>query len=148
MWNRNYTQIMFPPLCLESERSCPQSLSFAIRSTRCFIKKNSYIYDYNSRISWSIFIILTPVDTGMNTPQYHVTYLLNCLITWQVWNIACHESLLQLVTKFCQQSSGRKYFTFAWVVIRNLSLNSIWLILACEIKLNGRDLRRVTVMTS
>ena len=59
-----------------------------------------------------------------------------------------HSFLSQLVRKFFQQSSGRKYFTFAWVFIRNLCLNSIRLILTCELKLNCRDLRRVKVMTS
>jgi len=39
------------------------------------------IFDYNSLISQSIFIILLPMDTGMNTPQSHVIYLLNCLMT-------------------------------------------------------------------
>jgi len=45
-----------------------------------------------------------------------------------------------VVRKFFQQSSCRKYFTFVWVFIRNLSSNSIWLILACELKLNCPDL--------
>jgi len=34
-----------------------------------------------SRISWSIFIIYSPVETGMNIPQTHVIYLLNSLMT-------------------------------------------------------------------
>jgi len=35
------------------------------------------IFDYNSRISWSIFIILPPMETGIKTPQSHVsTYLI------------------------------------------------------------------------
>jgi len=33
------------------------------------------IFDYNSRISWSIFIILLPMETGVNTQQSHVVYL-------------------------------------------------------------------------
>ena len=32
--------------------------------------------------------------------------------------------------------------------IKNLSVNSIWLILTCKLKLNCRDLRHVTLMTS
>ena len=48
-------------------------------TTRCSIKKETLIFDHNSRISWSINIILAPVETGMNTPQYRVIYLLNCL---------------------------------------------------------------------
>jgi len=54
----------------------------------------------------------------------------------------------QLVRKFFQQFSGSKYFIFAWVFIRNLSSNLIWLILAYEPPLNCRDLRCVTVMAS
>jgi len=34
-----------------------------------------------TRTSWSIFIILASVERGMNTPQYHVIYLLHCLMT-------------------------------------------------------------------
>jgi len=39
--------------------------------------KTRFIFNYNSRISWSIFIILTPLETEMNNPQYRViTYLI------------------------------------------------------------------------
>ena len=30
-------------------------------------KKGHVIFNYNSRISWSIFIIFVPLETGMNT---------------------------------------------------------------------------------
>jgi len=43
---------------------------------------------------------------------------------------------------------GREKFYICMGFIKNLSSNSMWLILACELKLNCRDLRRVTVMTS
>ena len=43
-------------------------------------KKDPPIFDYSSRVSWSIFITLAPVERGMNTSQYHVIYLLNCLM--------------------------------------------------------------------
>jgi len=46
-----------------------------------FHKKKPLIFDYNSRTSWSIFVIFAPVARGINTPQYHVIYLLNCLMT-------------------------------------------------------------------
>ena len=46
-----------------------------------FHKREPFIFDYNSRIPWSLYIILSPVKTGMNTLQSHVIYLLNCLIT-------------------------------------------------------------------
>ena len=39
-------------------------------------KKCHFICDYNSRISWFIFIFI-PLETGTNTPQLRVTYLLN-----------------------------------------------------------------------
>jgi len=44
-------------------------------------KKEPLIFDYNSRISWSIFIIPPLMETGTNTPQSHVIYLLNYLMT-------------------------------------------------------------------
>jgi len=44
-------------------------------------KKEPLIFDYNSRISWSIFIIPAPVEREMNTPQCHIIYLLNCFMT-------------------------------------------------------------------
>jgi len=69
----------------------------------------------------------------------------NTLVFWhQQWWGRC-----PLPPKICAQShppsSDRKYFAFVWVLSKKLSLNSIWLILSCELKLNCRDLRRVTV---
>jgi len=46
-----------------------------VREKRCHI-----IFDYNSGISWSICIVFIPLETGMNTPQSHVIYLLNSLM--------------------------------------------------------------------
>jgi len=40
----------------------------------------SLIFDCNSRMSWLIFIILAPMETGINTTQSGVVYLLNCLM--------------------------------------------------------------------
>jgi len=34
----------------------------------------TFVFDYNSGISWSIFILFVPVETGMNTLQ-PVAYL-------------------------------------------------------------------------
>jgi len=46
----------------------------SLTSARC---KEPFIFDYNFRISWSIFIILPPMETEMNIPQSHVfTYLI------------------------------------------------------------------------
>ena len=47
-----------------------------VRENRCH-----FIFDYNSRFSWSIFTTFSPLEIGMNTPQLHVTYLLNSLLT-------------------------------------------------------------------
>ena len=44
-------------------------ICIALEYTRCFIKNEPRIFDYNSRISWSIFIIVQPLETRMNTPQ-------------------------------------------------------------------------------
>jgi len=39
-------------------------------------KRCHYIFDYNSRISWWIFIIFIPLDTEINTSKSHIfTYL-------------------------------------------------------------------------
>jgi len=44
-------------------------------------KRGHVIFNYNSRIYWSIFIIFIPLKTGMNTLQLYVIYLLKCLMT-------------------------------------------------------------------
>jgi len=44
-------------------------------------KRGHVIFNYNSRISWSIFIICVPLETGMNTLQLYVIYLLKCLMS-------------------------------------------------------------------
>ena len=44
-------------------------------------KKEHVIFDYKSRISWWIFIIVKPLETGTNTPQSYVIYLLHGLMT-------------------------------------------------------------------
>ena len=45
-------------------------------------KKRGYvIFNYNSRIHWSIFIIFIQLETGMYTPQLHVIYLLKIFMT-------------------------------------------------------------------
>jgi len=44
-------------------------------------KRGHVIFNYNSGISWSIFIISVPLKTGRNTLQQCVIYLLKCLMT-------------------------------------------------------------------
>jgi len=51
-------------------------------TTQCPDKKRChFIFDYSSRISWSIFILFAPMDTAMNTLESHVIYLLNSVMT-------------------------------------------------------------------
>ena len=60
----------------------PNPTEFAVISSSSiytvFYKTIMYIRLY-PRISWSIFIILLPVETGLHTPQPHLICLLNCL---------------------------------------------------------------------
>ena len=44
-------------------------------------KRGHLIFNYNSRILWSIFIIFIPLETGMNTAQSHVIFLLKIFMT-------------------------------------------------------------------
>ena len=44
-------------------------------------KRGHVIFNYNSRIFWSIFIIFVPLETGVNTWQLYVIYFLKCLMT-------------------------------------------------------------------
>jgi len=67
---------------LSSRLGCLQCVSAVQLQTQLHvIKKEPLIFDYNSRISRSIFIILAPVETRMNIPHYLIIYLLNCLMT-------------------------------------------------------------------
>ena len=38
--------------------------------TLCSEKIPTYVFDYNSGISWSIFLLFIPVETGINPLQY------------------------------------------------------------------------------
>ena len=44
-------------------------------------KRGHVIFNYNSRILWSIFVIFVPLETGINVPQSHVIYLLKIFMT-------------------------------------------------------------------
>ena len=100
-------------------------------------------------------IIFVPLETGMNTlrrrhKKCHFNrtksplYLVKLKMAQNGRTATAVRSvkpivpnfLSQLDRKFFQQSSDRKYFTFAWVFITNVSSNSIWLILARELKIN------------
>jgi len=58
-----------------------QPLLLNIVYTPCPKKRGHVIFNYNSRIPWSIFIIFIPLETGMNTPQLLVIYLLKIFMT-------------------------------------------------------------------
>ena len=51
-------------------------------NTPCPEKRGHVIFNYDSRIPWSIFIIFIPLETGMNTPQLHVIYLIAWFNIW------------------------------------------------------------------
>jgi len=44
-------------------------------------KRGHAIFNYNSRILWSISTIFVPLETGINIPQSHVIYLLKIFMT-------------------------------------------------------------------
>jgi len=52
-------------------------LSRKVKYTTCLEKRCHCIFDYNSRISWWIFIMFIQLETGMIIPQSHAIYLLN-----------------------------------------------------------------------
>jgi len=56
------------------------NLSF-VKLHRVWKRRGHVIFDYNSRTSWSIFIIFIPLEIGMNTPLSPVIYLLKILTT-------------------------------------------------------------------
>jgi len=62
-------------------------------TTLCPEKRCHFIFDYNSRISWSIIIFFAPVETRMNTPQSYVISLLNSLMMSYLWHVANDDSL-------------------------------------------------------
>jgi len=47
-----------------------------VYTTPCPGKRCHFIFHYDSRTSWSIFVSFSLVETGMNTPQSHVIYFL------------------------------------------------------------------------
>jgi len=61
----------------QSESRCSLNVQLAPASTSCPEKRCHFISDNNySRISWLIFIIPIPLETGMITPQSYITYIL------------------------------------------------------------------------
>jgi len=47
----------------------------------CVDKKGATLFSTITHISWSIFILFAPMETGMNTPESHVTHWLSSLMT-------------------------------------------------------------------
>jgi len=138
-------------------------------------KMFSYIFGYNYRNSWQILIVFVPLETGMNASprsyrfsNFNLTvsplYQLKLKVT-KTADAYCSAfcrthcskfsqkvvqcSFLPLfIRKFLWRSFDRKCFTLSWVFIKNLSSNSMWLILTSKVKFNCRDLWRITTMTS
>ena len=92
--------------------------ALSLYGTHYCIEKNiqkktpTYIFNYNSGISWSIFIIFVPVEREINTLQF--TYL-------QSW--CTHNCVTLHVTKVyfmeLKMNSGRLYWktpTFVWII--------------------------------
>jgi len=82
----------------ETIQQCTHSINASCRCDNMytytlFHKKGATYFRHNSRISWSVFIIFTLMETGINTLQYHVIYLLSCLMTSQDWHFKNHDSL-------------------------------------------------------
>ena len=44
-------------------------------------KKGATLFSTITRISWSIFILFVPLETGINNAQFHVIYLHNSFMT-------------------------------------------------------------------
>jgi len=66
-----------------------------IHYIHCVQKKTpTYVFNYNSGVSWSIFILFVPVEREMNTLQF--TYLQSDELRHPVH----HKSLLHRVTSY------------------------------------------------
>jgi len=61
--------------------------------TQWSIKRCHFIMDCNFCVSWLIFTILVPVETGMNALQYTYLVVLNRLMASYLRRIERHESL-------------------------------------------------------
>ena len=131
-----------------------------------------FIFDYNYGNFWQILIIFLLQETGMNTlPNmykllyFNLTKLMSPLyvvklkMTQKQLTAYAVHSVELIVPDFWKKSFNVRFFPYFAVFqqkifyilvgfTKNLSSNSIWLILTCQLKLNGRDMRRVTVMTS
>jgi len=136
----------------------------------CFIKKEPLVIDYNSRIfGRSIFVIFVPFETGMNTlPSRHKQchfnlsasplYLVKLKTAQKRPTVYCNAFCLSLNRLFQTFAESRSIFVFFLYIRKFFSSlltenilrsggfyqNSIWLVLACKLKLNCRDFRRVS----
>ena len=58
----------------QGQRHCITAKNGLLTDIHCVQKKTpTYVFDYNSGVSWSIFILFVPVEREMNTLQF--TYL-------------------------------------------------------------------------
>jgi len=78
-------------ICASRAYSLPVYVSFGNAYTLWAIKTCHFsVFDYNSGVSWSIFMLSVPVETGRNTLQF--IYL---TARWR------HNCVILHVTKFC-----------------------------------------------
>jgi len=105
-----------------------QCLQYCVFSSRVLIYLGSYLVTQYSHFQVLLLHRLVNNDIKMS-------------IDWSFRLSDCLSSVLLAV--FWQ-----KIFYIHVGFIKNLSSNSIWLILACKLKLNCHDLRRVIFMTS
>jgi len=135
-----------------------------------------FIFDYNYGNFWQILIIFLPQETGLNTlPNVYKLFHFNLTMSplyvvklkmTQKQPTACAVHSVELIVPafwrksfnvrffpyllehFFSSLATKKIFYILVGFIKNLFSNSIWLILTCKLKLNGRDMPCVTVMTS
>jgi len=133
-----------------------------------------FIFDYNYANFWQISIIILPlkhewilyqcVETVSLQPDYVSTLSGKTKNNTKTVDRLCSHSVEPIVPNFCRKSFNVRFFSclleysFSSLLAENLwhsygfyqkcSSNAIWLILSCELRLNWREIWRVTVMTS
>jgi len=127
-------------------------------------KNMHFVFDYNSGISWSIFILFVPVETGLNT-VHHFTLTVSPTLSGKTktslkWHILKSVIAMRpVVCNFCRKSSSVCLFQFLiWnSFVRKFShplrfLIKIWfsqfLILRSDYEVNFCDVWCDAVMTS
>ena len=82
--------------------ACQENIKIFVKVYTPSLKKTChFIFYYNSRVSWLIFIIFVTycyLVTEINTLQPLIVYLLNGLMTSYLRHLARHETLLHRIT--------------------------------------------------